>query len=569
MAPKYDLIVVGAGVGGAATALRAAKLGLKTLVIERGRWPGDKNISMNGTYGTYMEALLPGLQDSIPQQKLLWNLQGFRVAMSCSLLKRGGYTNFQAFEMDEPDTTHPHRFYVFFRNQWDKWFSSMLVKEGVELMNSTLVVDVLRDGDGAVKGVITDKGKKIEAPITIAADGTNSIVARKAGLRTKYNPKDIIVMGSMIYELGPGAPQDKPQVMGTLDFIETELVDADEVGVGLVWVFPSNPPNGKRYLIVGGGGTIQPGGKYSPYIRTNCWYLVQRVCQHMLYKSYIDNSTLVHMDCKMTPATHDLGCYGPTYGDGIMVVGDAGIGTIWQAMGVHATWESAIIAADVAKKAIDKGDVSAAALKEYEDRWKQRRWVVDAAYEPWLHGKQRTEDGLAPLLRGLVKATPGPDSKPGYGFVDQMDEFMRDVIFPALANMPNIWPPGLKPVSESAGASPVKSAKISEAEKEWVGKNLSDKVKACVTFTPTKSKFIKVDASKCNGCGLCYKYCLGGVFDMDKKRRKAVVARLETCMECGSCFHICPKDAIEWTYPNGGTGIVCSAPGIIDYWDND
>src|SRR4030042_3270054 len=179
-----------------------------------------------------------------------------------------------------------------------------------------------------------------------------------------------------------------------------------------------------------------------------------------------------------------------------MVVGDAGIGTVWQAMGVHATWESAMIAADVAKKAIDKGDVSAAVLKEYEDRWKQRRWVVDAAYEPWLHGKQRTEDGLAPLLRGLVKATPGPDSKPGYGFVDQMDEFMRDVIHPALANMPNIWPPGLKPVSESAGVSPVKSAKISEAEKEWVGKKLSDKVKACVTFTPTKSKFIKVDRSE-------------------------------------------------------------------------
>src|SRR4030042_1799435 len=252
-----------------------------------------------------------------------------------------------------------------------------------------------------------------------------------------------------------------------------------------------------------------------------------------------------------------------------MVVGDAGIGTVWQAMGQHAVWESAMIAADVAKKAIDKGDFSAAVLKEYEDRWKKRPWVVDAANEPWLHGKWRTEDGLATYLRGLVRSTPGPDSKPGYGFTDQFNEYMREVIYPTVANLPNIWPPGLKPMSESAGVSPKESAKISEGEREWVGKNLSDKVKACVDFTPTTSKFIKVDASKCNGCGLCYKYCVGGGFDMDKKRRKAVVARLETCLECGSCFNICPKDAIEWTDPRGGTGVGCSAPGIVDYWDDD
>lgn len=114
------------------------------------------------------------------------------------------------------------------------------------------------------------------------------------------------------------------------------------------------------------------------------------------------------------------------------------------------------------------------------------------------------------------------------------------------------------------------SAKISEAEKEWVGKNLSDKVKACVNFIPTTSQFVKIDASKCSGCGLCYKYCMGGVLDMDEKTGKAVVARLETCFECSACFHICPTDAIEWTFPSGSTGIVCSPPpGITEYnyWD--
>lgn len=112
----------------------------------------------------------------------------------------------------------------------------------------------------------------------------------------------------------------------------------------------------------------------------------------------------------------------------------------------------------------------------------------------------------------------------------------------------------------------LESAKITPGEKRWVGKFLSDRIKACVNFTPTTSQFVKIDASKCDGCGLCYKYCMGGVIDLDEQTGKAFVARLETCMECGACYQICPTDAIDWTYPEGGTGIICQAP-IFPSWD--
>jgi electron transfer flavoprotein-quinone oxidoreductase len=565
MAKYYDIIVVGAGVGGAGTALRASMLGLKTLLVERGRWPGDKNVSFDGMFGSFEEELYPGLKDMVPQDKLMWNISNFGIAFEYCLLRRGGFVKFQALQPDEPGTPHPHVMHICLRNQWDKWFAGLVVKEGVELMNSTLVVDVLRDSAGAVKGIITDKGEKIKAPITIAADGTNSIVARKAGLRPKWHPGDVIVYAQMWYELGPGAPAKEPAIVGTFDFMDTELIDPEEVGVGNVFTYYIIQPDGKRYLMIGAGGMTQPGGKMSSYMHSNTWYLAQRIGQHQIYKDYIDNAKLVSMDCHPVPATIDLGCYGPTYGDGIMVVGDAGIGTVWQGFGVPPAWEAAIIAADVAKKAIDKGDVSAAVLKEYEDRWKQCRWYVDAATEPSIHGKWNTEDGLAPFLRGLVRVAPEVEVRPGHGFWDAHVACVKDVISPALANTMNMLT-GPKSATRSAGVSPVESAKISKAEKEWVGKKLSDKVKACVTFIPTKSRCVVVDDSKCTGCGLCYKYCLGGVFDMDARAGKAVVARIETCLECGVCFHICPTDAIDWTYPDGGTGVVCSAPGI-KYWD--
>lgn len=28
------------------------------------------------------------------------------------------------------------------------------------------------------------------------------------------------------------------------------------------------------------------------------------------------------------------------------------------------------------------------------------------------------------------------------------------------------------------------------------------------------------------------------------------------CLECGTCLAVCSKDAIEWKYPCGGTGII-------------
>ncbi|NVM28940.1 MAG: 4Fe-4S binding protein [Candidatus Helarchaeota archaeon] len=71
---------------------------------------------------------------------------------------------------------------------------------------------------------------------------------------------------------------------------------------------------------------------------------------------------------------------------------------------------------------------------------------------------------------------------------------------------------------------------------------------------PTKTEFIKINPEKCSGCRICYEQCPGGCFEMEND--KAVFKFPEFCFECGACFHICPSEAIEWDYPEGGTGIV-------------
>lgn len=59
-AEQFDVIVVGAGPAGSAAALITARAGLKVLLLERGEYPGAKNVSGAAFYGSaIMNQLIP------------------------------------------------------------------------------------------------------------------------------------------------------------------------------------------------------------------------------------------------------------------------------------------------------------------------------------------------------------------------------------------------------------------------------------------------------------------------------------------------------------------------------
>jgi NAD-dependent dihydropyrimidine dehydrogenase PreA subunit len=73
-----------------------------------------------------------------------------------------------------------------------------------------------------------------------------------------------------------------------------------------------------------------------------------------------------------------------------------------------------------------------------------------------------------------------------------------------------------------------------------------------VEWTGGTGDFVRVDPDRCNGCADCMRVCLGGCFTVEKK--KARVVSLAECMECGSCWYICERGAILFSWPKGGTG---------------
>jgi len=69
-----------------------------------------------------------------------------------------------------------------------------------------------------------------------------------------------------------------------------------------------------------------------------------------------------------------------------------------------------------------------------------------------------------------------------------------------------------------------------------------------------EEQFITVNREKCTGCGRCVQVCCGECFSL--KDKKAEVVQLKTCFECEACSLVCKPDAIQFSYPKGGTGVV-------------
>jgi hypothetical protein len=80
-----------------------------------------------------------------------------------------------------------------------------------------------------------------------------------------------------------------------------------------------------------------------------------------------------------------------TYGDSVMLIGDAaGFACPFEAEGVYYAMYSGMLAAQVAKKALERGDVSKRSLSEYERAWRNspigEEFIGGAAIEGFVRG---------------------------------------------------------------------------------------------------------------------------------------------------------------------------------------
>ncbi|MCK9230580.1 MAG: 4Fe-4S dicluster domain-containing protein [Syntrophales bacterium] len=52
---------------------------------------------------------------------------------------------------------------------------------------------------------------------------------------------------------------------------------------------------------------------------------------------------------------------------------------------------------------------------------------------------------------------------------------------------------------------------------------------------------------------MAVRMCPAGLYTMAEDG--VVTLTIDGCLECGTCRYVCGNDVLEWTYPEGGTGV--------------
>src|SRR3989304_8912038 len=69
MSEKFDAIIVGAGPAGCAAAYSLARMGFNVLIVERGKYPGAKNVMGGRVYAHALNRLIPEFWKEAPVER--------------------------------------------------------------------------------------------------------------------------------------------------------------------------------------------------------------------------------------------------------------------------------------------------------------------------------------------------------------------------------------------------------------------------------------------------------------------------------------------------------------------
>src|SRR6201999_2037042 len=113
-----DAVVVGAGPAGAAAALELARLGRRVVLVERGPFPGSKNVYGGVVYARVLDDVIPGWWDTVPVQRWV-------VRRSTTVL-----TGTQSVSVDvrsEGWGAPPYNGMTVYRADFDSWLADQAV----------------------------------------------------------------------------------------------------------------------------------------------------------------------------------------------------------------------------------------------------------------------------------------------------------------------------------------------------------------------------------------------------------------------------------------------------------
>jgi len=357
---EFQAIVVGAGPAGSSAALTMARAGLDVALIERGTFPGEKNMFGGLLHRmTSIEEVFPDFWERAPLER--------HIAKKGTTFMTGDASFHVQHETTSFDRT-PYNGYTVFRPRFDKWLAEEAVAAGATLINRSTVEDLVLQ-NGRVTGV-TIAGRKgvLSAPVVVAADGVLSFTAQKAGLRApRFSPDQMAVGVKALFDMPKEVIDDRFGLVRDQGFANEYVgVTGGVRGGGFLYTNYDTVSVG----IVVHISSLRNSGK-TPYDLLNSFL------EQPQFTKLLRGGRLMEYSAHVIPE----GGYAmipELYGDGILVTGDAAAlcnATGVNLEGINLASHSGILAARTVIDAHERKDFSRKTLKRYKERL-DLSWVM-------------------------------------------------------------------------------------------------------------------------------------------------------------------------------------------------
>ena len=347
---KIDVVIVGAGLAGLSCAYALADSGLTVIVIERGDFPGSKNVTGGRIYLEPVRKVLPDLWHEAPLERHV-------VREVFTLLGQENSTSICHYS--EKRNQSPYPSYTILRARFDRWLSEKVGEKGVFVIPQKRVDDLLRDGTRVVGVRAGDE--EIPAEVVVAADGVLSFLAEKAGLRKPFKPHDFAVGCKEIIRLGKDKIEDRFNLesdQGTAQLFVGSITQG-MMGGGFLY---TNQDSISLGIVIG----IDSLNNKEP--RQEVYELLDAFKARPEVQRLIDGGEVVEYSAHLIPEG-GIHAKPQLYTDGMLVAGDAagfGLNMLITVRGMEYAMVSGVLAAEAIKKAKEKNDFSASTLAHYE-----------------------------------------------------------------------------------------------------------------------------------------------------------------------------------------------------------
>ncbi|MEJ6951927.1 FAD-dependent oxidoreductase [Natronospora cellulosivora (SeqCode)] len=349
---RYDVIIVGAGPAGSSAAILCAQNNLSVALIEKGKFPGSKNMFGGTIYSDVTAKIIPEFWKEAPLERAV--ASELLYLMEPSSFVQMGYSSYNFLKA-------PYNTFTIIRSRFDKWLAGKAEEAGAHLMNETLVEDLLYEKDGLISkkvgGIVLSDGSKIYSDIVILAEGAQGDLARKAGLRKKINStyitlyvKEILSLPKEVIEARFNLEKDEGINIGMIGY-----PTAGTVGKGGIWTNKDSIS-----IIVGSYLNQMIENGLNPY------QLLIRLKEHPRIKRLLAGAKTVEYLSKIIPkgGYRDI---PSLYDDGILIAGDAGM-LVSGRHGTDVAMLTGKYAAETTVQAKAKGDFSKKALSSYASK---------------------------------------------------------------------------------------------------------------------------------------------------------------------------------------------------------